>query len=169
MKKQIIIVLSIGIMAVLLVGCGNKTTKVNLGQGQNLGKQELSVVGYTTSNSIEDSFERYTADGKFVVIEVKSKNISDEAIDIGTDFLLKANGKTYSESTMVALAANENVTNNLDENKNKQNFVVNLGGFNPGFTKNTYIVFDVPKDVDLTNAYLINTNSKNVEFKINKN
>lgn len=168
MKKKLIIALIIGAVAIALVGCGSKPTIVNIGQAHKVENQELSVVGYKTENSVEDSLERFTADGKFILVEVTSKNISNEMIDIGNNFSLKVNDKTYSESVLASVTANNSVTLNTDPDKNKKDFVAGVDGINPGFTKHTYVVFDIPKDVKLDNAYLIKGKEKNIEFKINK-
>lgn len=145
-----------------------KTDKktVVLNQEEKLTKSSLKVLSVKEEESISNQCGNTTSTGKFIVIQLELTNNYSEAISYVTnEFVLMNDNKSY-EIDEVAFKTMGNL--NMQEtiyNKNND-FIGVFGNFNPGITKKTYIVFDVPKDMILDNAKLININNKNIEFSL---
>lgn len=107
----------------------------------NVGAAVIKVQTAQTVGS--DAFSQ-KAEGKFVLIEAAITNGQKDQITVDSNsFKILANGKEYSGSTegMTALLATDYKT-------------FFLKGLNPDVTSVGWLVFDVPKDLDLGSAVL---------------
>lgn len=139
---------------------------VALNQEEKLANSSLKVLNVKEEESVSNNSGDTTSSGKFIIIELELTNNYSEALSYGAnEFRLINDSKAY-EIDDVAFSTMGNL--NMQEtiyNKNND-FIGVYDKFNPGITKKTYIVFDVPKDISLDNAKLITTNNKNIEFSL---
>lgn len=139
---------------------------INLSEQAAAGDLGIKVLEAKESESISNKAGKSTPSGKFVIIKLEIKNNATGAIEYSSnDFALK-NDKSLYEVDDNAFKALGNL--NMQEtiyNKNS-NFIGVYDKFNPGLTKNTYIVFDVPKESKIEELKLIDSQAKDIQFNL---
>ncbi|WP_278947732.1 DUF4352 domain-containing protein [Megasphaera elsdenii] len=113
-----------------------------IGDTFNAKNFEITVLDKKTAKSVADSSGAWktTANGKFVILTIKYKNISNANKKLDNSaFQLKLNDKTYSPTTLVS-SSNDNIF---------------LESINPGIEKTGKVYFDVPVDVADSNDFVL--------------
>lgn len=107
---------------------------------------EITVLNKDVAKQVTDSsgYWHTDANGKFVILTVKYKNISNAARRLDNSaFQLKLDNNTYSPSTLVS-SSNDNI------------FLENI---NPGIEKTGKLYFDVPDDVANSDDFILQLSS----------
>lgn len=140
---------------------------IPLNQEENLGNVGLTVLNVKETEQINNESGSTSSSGKFIVIELSLKNTAKQAVEYNPNQLeLLSNDGVVYQVDDVAFQAGQNL--NSQEtiyNKNKD-FIGFYDKFNSGLTKKTYVVFDVPKDLNLDNTKLVIEGNKTVQFSI---
>ena len=129
-----------------------------LGEEGASGNLVMKILGVQETNTIEggDSSQTKTTTQKYIVVKLQLTNKAQAAIQYSYDDFVLGDSKTktqYKANTDAGAAANNKETIYKENNE----FVGELDDINPNTPKQTYIVFEVPKDFSLQNAVLINT------------
>lgn len=144
-----------------------ETKVIPLNQEENLGNIGLKVLSVNETEQVNNKSGSTSSSGKFIVIELSLKNNAKQAIEYNPNQLeLLANDGVVYQVDDVAFQAGQNL--NSQEtiyNKNKD-FIGFYDKFNSGLTKNTYVVFDVPKDLNIDNTNLVIEGIKGVQFSL---
>jgi len=124
---------------------GSKTAATaKIGQAVRDGKFEFTVTDFKCGAKTvgTNEFTREEAQGEFCIMSVTVKNIGDESQTFASSDqkVLNKNGQEYSSDTSAELAV--------------QTSDVWLNEINPGNTAKGKLVFDVPKNSDITTAVL---------------
>lgn len=141
---------------------------MKIGEEQKYSGADLKVLSVKESNGVNNESGNVKASGKFIVIELSLKNTSKDAIESNpNEFKLVANGANYlvDDTAFEALQYLNSQKETYDENKN---YVGPYDKFNPGITKKTYIVFEVPKEVNVKDSKLIVSNNEDIQFELTK-
>lgn len=147
---------------------GDKITILEKGKENPTGKLGITVLDTIEDTAISVKAGDATASGKFVIIQLNLNNKGTTAIQYANNnFVL---GDTVTKATykiddnafqaMGHLNAQETIFN-----KNNQ-FIGVYSDFNPGMSKKTYLVFDVPSNVDIKNCVLLTTYDESVWFNL---
>lgn len=139
---------------------------IKLNEEAPSGDLGIKVLEAKEGTSISNESGKSTPSGKFIIIKLELKNNGQSAIGYGTDDFGLKDIKGIYELDDNALEALGNL--NSQEtifNKNK-NFVGVYDKFNAGITKNTYIVFDVPKETKIDDLKLIVKQNQEIEFNL---
>lgn len=143
-----------------------KEKMYKIGEGGASGNLVMKILGVQETNTVEggDSSQAKTTTQKYIVVKLQLTNKAQAAIQYSYDDFVLGDSKTktqYKANTDAGAAANNKETIYKENNE----FVGELDGINPNTPKQTYIVFEVPKDFNLQNAVLINTkNGKTTGF-----
>ncbi|EOU1153766.1 DUF4352 domain-containing protein [Clostridium perfringens] len=144
-----------------------ETKVIPLNQEENLGNIGLKVLSVNETEQVNNKSGSTSSSGKFIVIELSLKNNAKQAVEYNPNQLeLLANDGVVYQVDDVAFQAGQNL--NSQEtiyNKNKD-FIGFYDKFNSGLTKNTYVVFDVPKDLNIDNTNLVIEGIKGVQFSL---
>ncbi|EHK2366524.1 DUF4352 domain-containing protein [Clostridium perfringens] len=144
-----------------------ETKVIPLNQEENLGNIGLKVLSVNETEQVNNKSGSTSSSGKFIVIELSLKNNAKQAVEYNPNQLeLLANDGVVYQGDDVAFQAGQNL--NSQEtiyNKNKD-FIGFYDKFNSGLTKNTYVVFDVPKDLNIDNTNLVIEGIKGVQFSL---
>ncbi|HII4428336.1 TPA: DUF4352 domain-containing protein [Clostridium perfringens] len=144
-----------------------ETKVIPLNQEENLGNIGLKVLSVNETEQVNNKSSSTSSSGKFIVIELSLKNNAKQAVEYNPNQLeLLANDGVVYQVDDVAFQAGQNL--NSQEtiyNKNKD-FIGFYDKFNSGLTKNTYVVFDVPKDLNIDNTNLVIEGIKGVQFSL---
>ncbi|WP_194190790.1 DUF4352 domain-containing protein [Clostridium chrysemydis] len=141
---------------------------VKIGEEQKYSGADLKILSVKEANSVNNEAGNVKASGKFIIIELSLKNTSKDAIESNPhEFKLVANGAKYlvDDTAFEALQNLNSQKETYDENKN---YVGPYDKFNPGITKKTYIVFEVPKEVNLKDSKLIVSDNEDIQFELTK-
>lgn len=189
--KKILSIFLAGILSLGLVACGNDSAPTNTKKedtkqeekkdikkeekkGKTITVKEEGMVGNLgikvletkESNAISNESGKSTPSGKFIVLKLELKNNGEQATEYsGSDFKLKNDRIIYEVDDNSFQALGYLNTQETIYNKNK-NFIGVYDKFNPGITKNTYIVFDIPKEVKIEDLKLVVKQDKNTEFNL---
>lgn len=140
----------------------------SVGTEGDLTELSLKVLNANEMDSVTNKVGTTKASGKFIVVEVSMKNTATSQIYYSNnDYAI------HDKTTDISYAADDNSVKtafNLNENqkvysKNAE-YVCDYDTFNPGIIKKSYMVFDVPKDLDLSRCVLFCTNYKSVVFDL---
>ena len=131
-----------------------------LGEEGTSGNWSIKVLEATETNIIEagNSADNKTTNDKFIVVKLQIKNISKSANKYSSNEFLLGDIKDKSQYKVHfdAMAA----ANNKESIYNKNNdFVGVYTDINPNTSKETYIIFEIPKDISLSDCVLINGNN----------
>ena len=139
---------------------------IQLNTEAQVGDLGIKVLEAKESTAVSNEAGKSTPTGKFIVIKLELKNNSKEAIGYDTnDFKLKNNDILYEVDDNAFDALGNLNSQETIFNKNSK-FIGVYDKFNAGVTKNTYIVFDVPKETKIEDLKLIVKQNKNIEFNL---
>lgn len=144
----------------------NQIKTIPLNNEESFGNVGIKVLNVKETNKISNEAGSSTPSGKFIVIELSLENKDKQPIQYNTNQFNLVNNDTIYKIDDVAFEASEHL--NQQEtiyNKNKD-YIGVFTDFNSGITKKTYLVFDVPKDVNLDTTKLIVDNDKNTQFSL---
>lgn len=191
-KKQIITNVAIAIIFFLLGGFflgGNSSTTnpsvsnnvvknseqtkkeeakvIPLNQEEDLGNIGLKVLNVKETEQVNNESDSISSSGKFIVIELSLKNNAKQAVEYNPNQLelVSNDGVVYQVDDVAFQAGQKLNSQETIYNKNKD-FIGFYDKFNSGLTKNTYVVFDVPKDLNIDNTKLVIEGINGVQFSL---
>jgi len=139
---------------------------IQLNEEAQAGDLGIKVLESKESTTVSNEAGKSTPAGKFIIIKLELKNNGKEATEYDThDFKLKNNDTLYEVDDNSFDALGNLNSQETIFNKNSK-FIGVYNKFNAGITKNTYIVFDVPKEAKIENLKLIVEQNKNIEFNL---
>lgn len=145
-----------------------KTSYVKMNEIEKFQGIDLKVLNVKESQSISNESGKTKATGKFIIIELSMKNTSKEAVQYGSDdFHLITNGIKYEidDNAFDSMGKLNSQKTIYDDDKS---YIGVYDNFNPGMTKKTYIVFEVPKEVNIKDTKLIVGGNEQRQFNLNK-
>ncbi|KAJ53616.1 hypothetical protein BD780_003219 [Clostridium tetanomorphum] len=141
-----------------------KTVKLN--EQSVAGNLGIKVLEAKESTAISNEAGKSTPSGKFIVIKLEIKNNGKEPTEYNTnDFKLKNKDILYQVDDNSFGALGDLNSQETIYNENKK-FIGAYDKFNAGITKNTYIVFDIPKEAKLADLKLLVKQNKSIEFSL---
>lgn len=143
-----------------------ETKSIKLNEGAAAGDLGIKVLEAKEGTSISNEAGSSKPSGKFIIIKLELKNNGQSAIEYkADDFGLKNSKAIYEvdDNAFEALGDLNSQEKIYNENKN---FVGVYDKFNAGITKNTYIVFDVPKETKTEDLKLIVKQNQEIEFNL---
>ena len=137
---------------------------IDVGTVQKSGDWDIKVLESKESSEINtgNSGGSIKTTDKFIIVKLELKNMSNAKVEYSYDnFTLLHSNKSSYESHMDSASKL-----NSDEKIYKKNnsFIGVYDDVNPGTTKNTYISFEVPKDLSIEDFILVNNKSLNDEL-----
>ncbi|MDQ0149208.1 DUF4352 domain-containing protein [Eubacterium multiforme] len=142
----------------------NKVVKLN--EQSKIGDVGVKVLKVKETKNISNEAGKSKANGKFIIIELSLKNESKDPIQYDShDFTLNNDGKSY-EIDDNSFDASGNMNSQQSIYNNNKDFIGVYDKFNPGITKKTYLVFDVPKDLDLSKTNLVIAQDDDIQFAL---
>lgn len=131
-----------------------------LGEEGQSGSWKIKVLDVKETNTIQsgDGSENKTTQQKFIVLNLQMTNVSQAATQYEDNEFVLGNTKSkkqYQVDGDASLIATEVETNY----KNNSNFFLAIDNLNPDTPKDTYLVFEVPKDFDVADGVLIHGDS----------
>lgn len=139
---------------------------IGLNQEETFSNVGMKVLKAEESESVSNEAGNSKSSGKFIIVEVELKNCDKKAIQYSPDqFELVSGGSVYKIDDAGFDAMGNLNSQETIFNENKE-FIGAYDSFNPGISKKTYLVFDVPKDVTLENSKLALTGNQEVEFAL---
>lgn len=137
-----------------------------IGEQGAVGNLGVKIIEVKESNEISNEAGKAAPSGKFVLIKLEMKNNGEQAIDYNpSDFQLK-NNKTIYEVDDNAFEAIGNLNSQETIYNKNEKFVGAYDKFNAGIAKNSYVVFDVPKETKIEALKLITKHNKEVQFNL---
>lgn len=126
------------------------------GEEGKSGDWNIKVLGSQDTTTIQagDSYHNKTSKQKFIIIKLQMTNIDSTLHHYETNKFILENAKDkkqYSASLEAMEAANQKET---VYNKNNKFFGV-YDDINPNTPKQTYVVFEVPKDFNIVDGVLV--------------
>ncbi|KLU74184.1 hypothetical protein ADU80_05020 [Clostridium botulinum] len=148
----------------------SKTTESNkivkLGEETKAGNIGVKVLEVKEQNSISNEAGKANATCKFVILKLELKNNGNEATEYNPhEFKLNDDKKTLEvdDNSFDALG---HLNSQETIYKNNKKFIGSYDKYNAGLSKNTYLVFDVPKDSKLENLKLTVEGAKNTQLNL---
>ena len=111
-----------------------------IGQVVNVGDVEYTVNSISTATTLGSEYLNQTANGVYLVVEVRVKNNGQKAMMIDTNLFSLVDGEIVYDSDGTA-----SMYANTDESGT--NFGFFLENLNPGLEKTGNVVFDVPQSI----------------------
>lgn len=139
---------------------------VKLGEETKAGNIGVKVLEAKEKEAISNEAGKANASGKFIVIKLELKNCGNEATTYDPhEFKLLDKEKKYEidDNSFEALG---HLNSQESIFKNNKKYVGSYDKYNAGITKNTYLVFDIPKDSKLENLKLIVEGAKNTQLNL---
>ncbi|ABS34895.1 DUF4352 domain-containing protein [Clostridium botulinum] len=139
---------------------------IKFGEQSAVGNLGVKILEAKESTAISNEAGKSTPSGKFIIINLEIKNNGEEATEYSPrDFKLKHDKKTYEidDNSFEALG-NLNSQEKI-YNKNEK-FIGSYDKFNSGISKNTFAVFDVPKEAKIEDLKLITKHNKGIQFNL---
>lgn len=144
-KKNIILLISIFLLMIFVVGCGNSSTENSDNTNINPTDWQINLTSYDITNWVDSEISGYgyEADSGYnwILINLEMTNITNTNKNINwmssTFKFISADNNIYS----LSLAYND-PPGYIDTN------------FKPQQTKNGFIAFEIPKDLNVNNAKL---------------
>lgn len=127
-----------------------------LGEEGQSGNWKIKILDVQEATTIQsgDGSDNKTTQQKFIVLKLQMTNISQAAVQYSdNEFALEnmKDKKQYQLDGNASLTATQVETNY----KNNSNFFLSINSVNPNTPKDTYLVFEVPKDFNMANGILI--------------
>lgn len=142
----------------------NKVVKFS--EQSKVGDVKFKILKVKETKNISNEAGKSKANGKFIIIELQLKNESKDPVQYSSDdFTLNNDGKSF-ESDDNSFDASENMNSQETIYNNNKDFIGVYDKFNPGLTKKTYLVFDVPKDLNLSKTNLIIAKDDDIQFAL---
>ena len=111
-----------------------------IGQVVNVGDVEYTVNSLSTATTLGSEYFNQTANGVFLIVEVRVKNNGQKAMMIDTNLFSLVDGEIVYDSDGTA-----STYANTDESGTNLGFF--LENLNPGLEKTGNVVFDVPQSI----------------------
>ena len=111
-----------------------------IGQVVNVGDVEYTVNSLSTATTLGSEYFNQTANGVYLVVEVRVKNNGQKAMMIDTNLFSLVDGEIVYDSDGTA-----STYANTDESGTNLGFF--LENLNPGLEKTGKVVFDVPQSI----------------------
>ena len=111
-----------------------------IGQVVNVGDVEYTVNSLSTATTLGSEYFNQTANGVYLVVEVRVKNNGQKAMMIDTNLFSLVDGEIVYDSDGTA-----SMYANTDESGTNLGFF--LENLNPGLEKTGNVVFDVPQSI----------------------
>lgn len=143
-----------------------KMKLIGLNQEEIFSNIGMKVLKAEESNGINNESGTSKPSGKFIVLELELKNNDKQAIQYSSDQFMLTSGDSIYQVDDTAFDAMGNLNNQESIFNKNQEFIGAYDNFNPGMSKKTYLVFDVPKNVTLENSKLMLTDNKEVAFSL---
>lgn len=130
------------------------------GQEGVSGDWDIKVLEAKEADTIEagNSEDNIKSSLKFIIVKLEMKNISKEPIQYSPEEFILGN---MNDKTQYKADLNAMLTANGKEtiyNRNN-NFIGAYEDVNPNTPKETYVIFEVPKEVKIENCVLVNGNN----------
>ena len=111
-----------------------------IGQVVNVGDVEYTVNSLSTATTLGSEYSNQTANGVYLVVEVRVKNNGQKAMMVDTNLFSLVDGEIVYNSDGTA-----STYANTDESGTNLGFF--LENLNPGLEKTGNVVFDVPQSI----------------------
>lgn len=140
-----------------------KETKIyKLGEDGITGNWNIKALEVKETDTVEggNSSHNKTTKDKFIVIKLQMKNVSKQPVQYSPREFMLGNIKDKTQYTINDTAFEAMSSANGKEtifNRNSD-FIGVYTDVNPNTTKQTYVVFEVPKDMNIPDSVLINAN-----------
>ncbi|OAA94082.1 DUF4352 domain-containing protein [Clostridium coskatii] len=145
-----------------------KQKMYKLGEEGTSGNWSIKVLEAQEASTIQsgDGSDNKTTQQKFIIIKLQMTNISQAAVQYSDDEFALVNTK---DKKQYEINGDDSLTANQVETiyRKNSNFFLGIDSLNPSTPKQTYLVFEVPKNFDLQNAVLVHmSNSKATGFHL---
>ncbi|MDV3428362.1 MAG: DUF4352 domain-containing protein [Bacillota bacterium] len=110
-----------------------------------------------------DGSDNKTTQQKFIIIKLQMTNVSQAAAQYDDSEFILANNKDqkqYQIDSDASLTANQVET----IYKKNSNFFLSIDNVNPNMPKQTYMIFEVPKNFNLQNGVLAHTGNNQISW-----
>ncbi|EDT14108.1 DUF4352 domain-containing protein [Clostridium perfringens] len=140
---------------------------IPLNQEENLGNIGLKILNVKETEQVNNESGNVSPSGKFIVVELSLKNNAKKAVEYNPNQLelVSNDGVVYQVDDVAFQAGQKLNSQETIYNKNKD-FIGFYDKFNSGLTKNTYVVFDVPTELNLDNTKLVIQGIEGVQFSL---
>jgi hypothetical protein len=132
------------------------------GEEGTSGNWSMKVLESNETNSVQSGDVSYkvTTNEKFIIITLQIKNITNHPISYtAREFMLRnINNESQYDINNKAFNAMAAANGNEKVYKGNSNFVGVYDEVGPGIAKQTYIIFEVPKETSAADYLLINSN-----------
>ncbi|MBO3420194.1 DUF4352 domain-containing protein [Clostridium perfringens] len=140
---------------------------IPLNQEEDLGNIGLKVLNVKETEQVNNESDSISSSGKFIVIELSLKNNAKQAVEYNPNQLeLVSNDGVVYQVDDVAFQAGQKLNSQETIYNRNKDFIGFYDKFNSGLTKNTYVVFDVPKDLNIDNTKLVIEGINGVQFSL---
>lgn len=171
LKIKMISILLIFLITIIFCGCSSNNTPSDNTLPKNIykageegasGNWSMKVLEVNETNTVQSGDVSYkvTTNEKFIVITLQIKNITTYPIKYTSREFLLRNINNKSQYNINNIAFNAMTAANGSEKiyKENSNFVGVYDEVGSNITKQTFIIFEVPKDTSAGDYLLINTN-----------
>lgn len=140
----------------------NEAKVYKFGEEGQSGNWKIKILDSQETNTIQsgDGSDNKTTQQKFIVLKVQMTNVSQAATQYNDNEFALVNSKT---KTQYQIDSDASLTASQAETIYKQNsnFFLAIDSVNPNMPKQTYIVFEVPKDFNMADGILGHIDSSN--------
>lgn len=143
-----------------------KMKLIGLNQEEVFSNIGMKVLKAEESDGINNESGTSKPSGKFIVLELELKNNDKQSIQYSSDQFMLTSGDSIYQVDDTAFDAMGNLNNQESIFNKNQEFIGAYDNFNPGMSKKTYLVFDVPKNITIENSKLMLTDNKEVAFSL---
>ena len=145
-----------------------KAELIDLNKSKSVDDIEYKILNVKETKSISNESGKSKANGKFIIVELQIENKTKNPISYSSDdFFLINNGRTFLVDDN-SFNASQNLNSQQTIFNKNEKYIGTYDKFNPGITKKTFIVFDVPKDLNIKDTCFIPAKNTNIQFKLYK-
>ncbi|EKO1911369.1 DUF4352 domain-containing protein [Clostridium botulinum] len=139
---------------------------IKFGEQSPVGNLGIKILEAKESGPISNESGKATPGGKFIIIKLGIKNNGQEATQHDAQEFKLIDGKKIYEIDDNAFEALQHLNNQETIFKENKEFIGPYDKINSGMSKNSYIVFDIPKESKIDNLKLITEHNKGIQFNL---
>lgn len=139
---------------------------IKIGEQAPVGNLGVKVLEAKENGPISNESGKATPVGKFIIIKLEIKNNGQEATQHNAQEFKLIDGKKIYEIDDNAFEALQHLNSQETIFKENKEFIGPYDKINSGMSKNSYIVFDIPKESKIDNLKLITEHNKEIQFNL---